>query len=84
MAVFRPAEPLDHCYTVEEVAKAWRKTLQFVRDEIHAGRLQAFRVGAELRLFPKDLESYLQAHVSRGPDQNRLPRGKRNRQTTPN
>ena len=77
MPVFDPVKPLESSYTVEEVARAWRKTLQFIRDEIHAGRLRAYRVGAELRLFQKDLRSYLEANLSRGPDPNRLPKNKR-------
>ena len=66
-------------YTVDEVAKAWRKRPQFVRDESHAGRLKAYRVGAELRIFEEDIRAYLEANVSLGPDPNRLPKSKRGR-----
>ena len=69
--------PLEASFTVAEIASVLRKRPQFVRQEIHSGRLKAYRIGAELRLFRSDLESYLEAHQSAGPDPRRRPKSHR-------
>ena len=67
-------EILERSFTVAEVARAWRKRPQFVRDEIHAGRLIAYRIGIELRVYQRDVEAYLKANANRGPDPIRATR----------
>ena len=62
-----PDPQIEHLFTVDDLARAWRKTNQFIRREIHAGRLRAHRLGPELRIRQEDVMAYLDAHVSDGP-----------------
>ena len=65
---------LEKLHSVDEIAEAWRKSVQFVRREIHAGRLQAVRLGVELRVSEASLQEYLEANMSDGPAECRDPR----------
>ena len=63
-------------YTVDEVASLLRVGPQRIRDLIHAGKLTGRRLGVELRVLRCDLEDYLEAVISDGPDPRRNPRRK--------
>lgn len=61
--------------SVKEVAELLKVGESTVRHWIKDGSLRAINVGREWRIGPKDLESFLQAHANRPPDEPGLPRG---------
>ena len=78
----RPVPALDEsllALTVEQVARLLQRPAQFVRDEIHAGKLKGRRLGVELRVLRRDLEAYFEACESTGPDPRRDPQRGRSR-----
>jgi excisionase family DNA binding protein len=66
-------QSLEPGYSVREIARVLGKHEQFVRELVHSGALKGYRIGVELRIFPKDFQEYLEANVSQGPAASRHP-----------
>lgn len=47
--------------TVREVAERWRVCERFVLRAIHAGRLEAMKIGREYRVWPDAVEAFEEA-----------------------
>lgn len=49
--------------TSQEVADILRVNIEYIRDEIKAGNLRAYKVGRAFIIEDKDLEDYIKARV---------------------
>ena len=56
------AEPIvDRAWDVGEVARYTHHTPRFIYYEIEKGHLRACRIGGSIRIFPKDLQAWINA-----------------------
>lgn len=56
-------------FTTHEIAELLKISEATVRSRIHDGDLRAVRFGREFRVAARDLESFVNAHATRPPEQ---------------